>query len=149
MKKEVNFLTENSQDNDKQLSFKEQILRDLANARKEQQSPSHLDGFPPSEERNITETNKDFTNFDFKSVESAFGMPMRYANNSSHLVACLEKSKLMLDDIFQEKINFLLNGLFYADGEVKKSLFIEENMSVFFELKKCVYDAHIKSLNKI
>ena len=40
-------------------------------------------------------------------------------------------------------------GLFYADGEVKKSLFIEENMSVFFELKKCVYDAHIKSLNKI
>ena len=96
-----------------------------------------------------TETNKDFTNFDFKSVESAFGMPMRYANNSSHLVACLEKSKLMLDDIFQEKINFLLNGLFYADGEVKKSLFIEENMSVFFELKKCVYDAHIKSLNKI
>ena len=96
-----------------------------------------------------TETNKDLTNFDFKSVESAFGMPMRYANNSSHLVACLEKSKLMLDDIFQEKINFLLNGLFYADGEVKKSLFIEENMSVFFELKKCVYDAHIKSLNKI
>ena len=61
MKKEVNFLTENSQDNDKQLSFKEQILRDLANARKEQQSPSHLDGFPPSEERNITETNKDFS----------------------------------------------------------------------------------------
>ena len=60
MKKEVNFLTENSQDNDKQLSFKEQILRDLANARKEQQSPSHLDGFPPSEERNMTETNKDF-----------------------------------------------------------------------------------------
>ena len=96
-----------------------------------------------------TETNKDFTNFDFKSVESAFGMPMRYANNSSHLIACLEKSKLMLDDIFQEKINFLLNGLFYADGELKKSLFIEENMSVFFELKKCVYDAHIKSLNKI
>ena len=80
-----------------------------------------------------TEINKDFTNLDFKSVESAFGMPMRYANNSSHLVACLEKSKLMLDDIFQEKINFLLNGLFYADGEVKK----------------CVYDAHIKSLNKI
>ena len=61
MKKEVNFLTENSQDNDKQLSFKEQILRDLANARKEQQSPSHLDVFPPSEERNITETNKDFS----------------------------------------------------------------------------------------
>jgi len=61
MKKEVNFLTENSQDNDKQLSFKEQILRDLANARKEQQSPSDLDGFPPSEERNITETNKDFS----------------------------------------------------------------------------------------
>ena len=61
MKKEVNFLTENSQDNDKQLSFKEQILRDLANARKEQQSPSHLDGFPSSEERNITETNKDFS----------------------------------------------------------------------------------------
>lgn len=27
-----------------------------------------------------TETNKDFTNFDFKSVESAFGIPMRYAN---------------------------------------------------------------------
>ena len=94
-------------------------------------------------------TQSPLTSFDFKSVESAFGMPMRYANNSSHLVACLEKSKLMLDDIFQEKINFLLNGLFYADGEVKKSLFIEENMSVFFELKKCVYDAYIKSLNKI
>lgn len=91
-------------------------------------------------------TQRPLTSFDFKSVESAFGMPMRYANNSSHLVACLE---MMLDDIFQEKINFLLNGLFYADGEVKKSLFIEENMSVFFELKKCVYDAHIKSLNKI
>ena len=108
-----------------------------------------------SEERTMknTDWNKitqsPLTSFDFKSVESAFGMPMRYANNSSQLVACLEKSKLMLDDIFQEKINFLLNGLFYADGEVKKSLFIEENMSVFFELKKCVYDAHIKSLNKV
>lgn len=55
-------------------------------------------------EKNYTKT---LTSFDFKSVESAFGMPMRYANNSSHLVACLEKSKLMLDDIFQEKINFL------------------------------------------
>ena len=45
-------------------------------------------------------TQRPLTSFDFKSVESAFGMPMRYANNSSHLVACLEKSKLMLDDIF-------------------------------------------------
>lgn len=35
------------------------------------------------------ETNKDFTNFDFKSVESAFGMPMRYANNSSHFGSLL------------------------------------------------------------
>ena len=30
-------------------------------------------------------TQRPLTSFDFKSVESAFGMPMRYANNSSHL----------------------------------------------------------------
>lgn len=40
MKKEVKFLTENSQDNEKKLSFKEQILKEFANSQKNE-VPSH------------------------------------------------------------------------------------------------------------
>uniref|UniRef100_UPI0037DA74FA endolytic transglycosylase MltG n=1 Tax=Streptococcus gordonii TaxID=1302 RepID=UPI0037DA74FA len=38
MKKEVKFLTENSQDNEKKLSFKEQILKEFANSQKNEAS---------------------------------------------------------------------------------------------------------------
>ena len=38
MKKEVKFLTENSQDNEKKLSFKEQILKEFANSQKNETS---------------------------------------------------------------------------------------------------------------
>ena len=38
MKKEVKFLTENSQDNEKKLSFKEQILKEFANSQKNEVS---------------------------------------------------------------------------------------------------------------
>ena len=43
MKKEVKFLTENSQDNEKKLSFKEQILKEFANSQKNEVS-SHEEG---------------------------------------------------------------------------------------------------------
>lgn len=92
-------------------------------------------------------TETTFTNFDFQNVENTLAMPMRYANNSSHLLACLEKSKLMLDETSQEKIDFLSKGLFNLDGEVKKSLFIEENMNIFSELKTRISDTYIKHLN--
>ena len=92
-------------------------------------------------------TETTFTNFDFQNVENTLAMPMRYASNSSHLLACLEKSKLMLDETSQEKIDFLSKGVFYSDGEAKKSSFIEENMSIFSELKTRISDAYIKHLN--
>ena len=49
MKKEVKFLTENSQDNEKKLSFKEQILKEFANSQKNEVS-SHEEGPSLSEQ---------------------------------------------------------------------------------------------------
>ena len=58
MKKEVIFLTENSQDNEKQLSFKEQILRDFANSQKEEAS-SQIEETALSDQENTVLTDKD------------------------------------------------------------------------------------------
>ena len=76
------------------------------------------------------------TTFQYNLIGDVFTRPMFYASSaSSRLIECLSYvGKILTDDESQLKIETLCKGLMNADGEVKKAMFVEENLTQFEEL---------------
>ena len=78
----------------------------------------------------------ELTTFQYNLIGDVFTRPRFYASSaSSRLLECLSYvGKILTDDESQQKIEKLCKGLMNADGEVKKVMFVEENLTRFEEL---------------
>ena len=90
-----------------------------------------------------------FTLLDYQLIEDAFSRPVYYADCQSFslLDRLKSASEILTDEDSQSKIKFLTDGLKNSDGNVAKTIFVEEHINLFNDLNDRIFEAKFIKLN--
>ena len=90
-----------------------------------------------------------FTLLDYQLIEDAFGRPIYYVNGRSF--ALLDRlnsaSEILTDEDSQSKIKILTDGIKNSDGNVAKTVFVEEHLDLFKDLNDRITEAKCVKIN--
>lgn len=91
----------------------------------------------------------DFTLLDYQLIEDAFDRPIYYANGrvSTLLVRLISASEILTDEDSLSKIKILTDGLKNSDGNVVRTVFVEEHLDLFRDLNDRVTKAKCVKIN--
>ena len=83
------------------------------------------------------------TLLDYHLIEDAFSRPIYYADGRSF--ALLDRlnsaSEILTDEDSQSKIKILTDGIKNSDGNVAKTVFVEEHLDLFKDLNDRITEA--------
>jgi len=90
-----------------------------------------------------------FTLLDYQLIEDAFSRPLYYVNGQSF--ALLDRlnsaSEILTDEDSQSKIRVLTEGLKNSDGNVVRTVFVEEHLDLFRDLNDSIFEAKCVKIN--
>ena len=89
------------------------------------------------------------TLLDYQLIEDTFSRPMYYAN--VHSFALLDRlnsaSEILTDEDSQSKIKILTDGIKNSDGNIAKTVFVEEHLDLFKDLNDRIFEAKCIKIN--
>lgn len=90
-----------------------------------------------------------FTLLDYQLIEDTFSRPIYYANGrlSTLLVRLISASEILTDEDSQSKIKILTDGLKNSDGNIARTVFVEEHLDLFKDLNDRIFEAKCIKIN--